>query len=33
VATLPLDAMFGGIGGGDSGERLRLLSFLKVRLD
>jgi hypothetical protein len=31
LATLPLDVMFGGIGGGDAGERLRLLSFLKVR--
>ena len=31
LATLPLDVMFGSIGGGNASQRLRLLSFLKVR--
>jgi hypothetical protein len=31
LATLPLDIMFGNIGGGNAGDRLRLLAFLKVR--
>ena len=31
LATMPLDIMFGSIGGGNTSDRLRLLAFLKVR--
>ena len=31
LATLPLDIMFGSVGGGNASDRLRLLAFLKVR--